>query len=209
MTLADKVTTSRLIFAPVFCLIYFFPRFFPSVFAYPVPYGGWNFDFTGAAWTIPILIILFVAAQLTDLFDGMIARKQKEVSDFGKLYDPFADTLTQITFFFCFMIDGILPPALFLLMLYREFGILFVRNLMLKKGISMGARLGGKIKTIAYVVAGSLALLATCILRIGMDGNIYLWVTLAAKLVFTVSVIIAIVSFMDYVSVYIKTSQKK
>ena len=72
----------------------------------------------------------------------------------------------------------------------------------------MGARLGGKIKTIAYVVAGSLALLATCILRIGMDGNIYLWVALAAKLVFTVSVIIAIISFIDYVSVYIKTSQK-
>ena len=208
MTLADKVTTSRLIFAPVFCFIYFFPRFFPSVFAYPAPYAGWNFDFTGAAWTIPVLIILFVAAQLTDLFDGMIARKQKEVSDFGRLYDPFADTLTQITFFFCFMIDGILPPALFLLMLYREFGILFVRNLMLKKGISMGARLGGKIKTVAYIVTGSLALLSACILRIGMGGNIYLWVSLAAKLVFTVSVIIAIISFIDYVSVYIKTPQK-
>jgi phosphatidylglycerophosphate synthase len=38
------------------------------------------------------------------MLDGMIARKQGEVSDFGKLYDPFADTLTQITYFLCFVI---------------------------------------------------------------------------------------------------------
>ena len=36
------------------------------------------------------------------MIDGMVARKRKEVSEFGKLYDPFADTLTQITYFFCF-----------------------------------------------------------------------------------------------------------
>ena len=208
MTLADKITSSRLVLAPVFCVIYFLPKLFPSVFAYPPPIAGWNFDFSGAAWTIPVLIILFVAAQLSDLFDGIVARKQKEVSDFGKLYDPFADTLTQITFFFCFVIDGILPPVLFLIVLYREFSILFVRNLMLKKGISMGARLGGKIKTVTYVVCGSIALLASSVLRVGMGGNIYLWVCLAAKLVFAISVIIAVISFFDYVSIYVKTPQK-
>ena len=208
MTLADKVTSIRLILAPVFFGIYFLPRLFPTIFVIPPPAAGFNPQFTGAAWTVPVLIILFVAAQLTDLFDGIVARKYSEVSDFGKLYDPFADTLTQVTFFFCFVIDGILPPVLFLVVLYREFSILFLRNLMLKKGISMGARLGGKIKTVTYVVSGSFALLASCVQRVGLGGSIYLWISLITKGVFTVSVIIAVISFFDYLSEYVKTPEK-
>ena len=206
MTLADKVTSIRLIFAPIFFAVYFLPRFFPSIFAIPPAPSGWYLNFTGAAWTVPILIILFTGAQLTDLFDGKIARKQKEVSDFGKLYDPFADTLAQVTFFLCFVIEGILPPLLFLVMLYREFSILFLRNLMLKKGVAMQARMGGKAKTVTYIVAGSLSLLAASFYRVGVGGEIYRWCIIAAVTVFAIAVVIAVISFFDYVSVYRRTS---
>ena len=160
MTLADKVTSARLILAPVFFVVYLLPRFFPSIFAVLPPPDGENVLFIGALWTVPVLWILFIVSEITDMLDGMIARKQGEVSDFGKLFDPFADTLTQLTYFFCFVIDGILPSFLFLAVLYREFSILFIRNLMLKKGIALGARMGGKIKTVTYVLSGALALLA-------------------------------------------------
>jgi len=208
MTLADKVTSARLVLAPLFFIVYLLPRFFPSVFAVSLPPGEGDSLLIGAPWTVPVLWILFAASEITDLLDGIIARKRGEVSDFGKLYDPFADTLTQLTYFFCFVIDGILPPLLFLAVLYREFSILFVRNMMLKKGIALGARKGGKIKTVTYVLAGGLALLASSVIRLGMGWKFYHWLTMAAVAVFILSVIMAIVSFFDYLSVYNKTPDK-
>jgi CDP-diacylglycerol--glycerol-3-phosphate 3-phosphatidyltransferase len=192
MKLADKVTSVRIILAPLFFALYFLPVLFPSRLA-------------GASrWTIPLLWALFIIAELTDMFDGMAARKRKEVSDFGKLYDPFADTLMQITLFFCFVIDGIFPAALFLLILYREFGIQFIRNLMLRKGIALGARIGGKIKTVLYIAAAALALLAVSFGRLGRDERLYGAVKTAALIVFCVSALISVISFADYFVVYKK-----
>ena len=145
-------------------------------------------------------------AEITDLLDGMVARKRGETTDFGRFFDPFADTLTQITLFLCFVVDGIFPPVLFLLVLYREFCILFIRNLMLKKGIVMGARMGGKIKTVAYVVAAGFALLASSIQRLGIGGDAYQVFIIIASAVFGISVLIAMISFFDYVSVYRKAT---
>ena len=202
MTLADKITSLRLVLAPVFFIIYFLPRFFPSIFAVSTPVIDGNLVFIGHPWTVPVLWFLFLGSEFTDMLDGRIARKRREVSDFGKLYDPFADTLTQLTYFLCFVIDGILPPLLFLVVIYREFSILLVRNLMLKKGVALGARMGGKIKTVSYIVAAGLALLASSIVRLGIEGDFYRWITLSAVVVFFVSVVFAVISFFDYVSVY-------
>ena len=207
MTLADKVTSVRLVIAPVFFIIYLLPRFFPAVFGVPPPSNVEMLPLTGAPWTVPVLWVLFIGSEVTDLLDGLIARKRGEVSDFGKLYDPFADTLTQLTFFFCFVIDGILPSLLFLAVLYREFSILFIRNLMLKKGVTQGARMGGKIKTVTYILAGALALLASSLVRLGIGTKFYRTLTIAAEAVFIVSVVLAVVSFFDYVSVYNKTGK--
>jgi len=202
MTLADKVTSIRLVLAPVFFVIYLLPRFFPSVFGVsPLP-GAENLNYIGAIWTVPVLWIIFLGSEFTDMLDGYLARKRGEVSDFGKLYDPFADTLTQLAYFLCFVIDGILPALLFLAVIYREFSILLVRNLMLKKGIALGARMGGKIKTVTYIVAAGLALLASSVLRLGISGDFYRIFAISAAAVFAISVIIAVVSFFDYISVY-------
>jgi CDP-diacylglycerol--glycerol-3-phosphate 3-phosphatidyltransferase len=195
MTLADKITSTRLILAPVFFIIYLLPRFFPSI--------------TELFWTVPVLWVLFLLSEISDMFDGMVARKREEVSDFGKFYDPFADTLTQITYFFCFVIDGILPALLFLAVLYREFSILFIRNLMLKKGTTLGASWSGKIKTVTYIVAAGLALLASSVLRLGFDSALYRWLIIAATAVFILSVIIAVISFIGYLLAYLKAPEIK
>ena len=195
MTLADKFTSSRLIMAPLFFLIYLFPRFFPSV--------------VSVIWTVPVLWLLFIVSEITDLLDGKIARKRGEVSDFGKLYDPFADTLTQITFFLCFVLDGILPAFLFLVVIYREFSILFIRNLLLKRGITLAARMSGKVKTVVYIVAAGMALLAASIYRLGVGDIFYRWAVIAAMVVFALSVIISVASFIEYFLIFLKNSEKK
>lgn len=194
MTLADKLTLSRIVLAPVFFIMYLLPLWFPAWFT------------RGALWTVPALWAVFIISEITDMLDGMAARRQKAVSDFGKLFDPFADTLTQITFFLCFVIDGIFPAILFLLVIYREFGILFLRNLMLKKGVTMGARMSGKIKTVTYILAGGMALLAASLQRLAVAEQLLPVFKTAALVIFCVSVFFSLVSFFDYLSVYRKAA---
>ena len=176
----------------MFFIIYLLPNFIPEWFI------------NGAAWTIPVLCLIFIVSEITDYLDGFAARKHNETSDFGKLFDPFADTLMQTTCFLCFVIDGILPAALFLLVIYREFGILFIRNLMLKKGITMGARLGGKIKTVSYIVAASAALLTVSLQRLSIFDFLIPYFKTGTLVIFIIAVIISILSFIDYLLVYKK-----
>jgi CDP-diacylglycerol--glycerol-3-phosphate 3-phosphatidyltransferase len=190
MTIADKVTSLRLILAPCFFVVYLFPIMLPF------------FSGSSLSWTVPVLWILFVLSEVTDLIDGKIARTRNEVSDFGKLFDPFADTLVWITYFLCFVVDGILPGVLFLVVLYREFGILFLRNLMLKKGVAMGARKGGKLKAVTYMLAGAAALLASSASRLGLDPPFFSRLRVIAVVIFAVSVLISLASFVDYIIVY-------
>jgi CDP-diacylglycerol--glycerol-3-phosphate 3-phosphatidyltransferase len=186
MTIADRVTSIRLVLAPVFFIVYLLPTWISI----------------GSAWTVPVLWFLFLLAEITDLADGMLARNRNEVSDFGKLYDPFSDTLVRITYFLCFVVDGILPVFLLLIVLYREFGILFLRTLMMKKRITLGARSGGKIKAIAYMITGVFALAASSVLRLGFGEAIYDIFRNIAIWVFILSVILSLLSFGDYYKVY-------
>lgn len=187
MTSADKITSIRLILAPIFFIVYFLPTWFPAL---------------GSLWSVPVLWVLFVVAELTDLFDGLVARSRNEVSDFGKLFDPFSDTLVRITYFLCFVVDGILPAVLLMIVLYREFGILFIRTLMMKFGVAMGARSGGKIKAVTYMIAGVLALVASSIQRLSLDSSLFNTIKISAIVLFAISVVISLSSFADYYRVY-------
>jgi CDP-diacylglycerol--glycerol-3-phosphate 3-phosphatidyltransferase len=103
----------------------------------------------------------------------------------------------------------------FLFILYREFGILFLRNMMAKKGISMGARLGGKIKTVTYISAGALALavfslqrLFTLFINSGrtlLHEKLYTVFSLSASAVFWLAMVLSLLSFVDYALVYRKS----
>jgi len=195
MNLANKLTTLRLVLAPVFFVIYLLPSFFPSWFLH------------GSGWTVPVLLFIFIGSQITDLLDGIAARRRNETSDFGRLFDPFADTLMQLTCFLCFVVDGFFPAILFLIIIYREFGILFIRNIMLKKGITMGARLGGKIKTVTYIVAGGAALLTICLQRLALFEFIIPYFKIGANIIFMISVAVSVISFIDYFIIYRKTAK--
>ena len=199
MNLADRLTFLRVILTPLFFVVYFLSKY----------------EWFPVLWAVVLLWVIFIVAEITDMLDGMAARRLNQTSDFGKLFDPFADTLMQITCFFCFVIDGIFPAFLFLVVLYREFGILLIRNLMLKKGIAMGARIGGKIKTVTHIIAAALALFYVSLHRLGVDVSFQADVSLqkifeiAAVAVFAVSVFFSVWSFIDYLIVYRKQQGNK
>ncbi len=192
MKLSDFFTSLRIFLAPVFFILFFFPI-----------WTGY-----GSALSAVVLIPLFVFMEFTDFLDGYYARKHKAVSEFGKLFDPFADVLANMTVLFCFVLSGYLPAVFFLVLIYREMGIMFVRTLASRKGVAMGARKGGKLKTVLYIVASGFSLALESALRLGIDLGVYLQ---SAKMVnfslYILAVIVSIVSFIDYL-VYFTTIGK-
>ena len=142
MKLANALTLSRALFAPIFFLIYFVPI--------------WTDTFVFASGVI--MISLLACMEITDFFDRFFARKSKMVTDLGKMFDPFADVIVHLTTFTCFLYSyneqfaPYTPVLIFIFILYREFTQTFFRMLAAKQGVAIGARKGGKLKTVFYVV---------------------------------------------------------
>lgn len=108
-----------------------------------------------AVWPIVILII----SGLTDLFDGLIARKFNMVSDLGKMLDPIADKLTQISVIACLAIR--FNQLLLLLVVYivKELAIIVGGLVMLKSKKQVpSARWFGKVSTFEFYLAMALLL---------------------------------------------------
>lgn len=196
MKLADTFTFMRIVLAPLFFIVFFFPE--------------WTG--VGAKISVFVLIPLFLFMEFTDFLDGYFARKQHSVSDFGKLFDPFADVLANLTVLFSFVISGYLPAILFIVILYREMGIQFVRMLAIRKGIAIGARKGGKTKTVFYIVSGGFSLALESIARFGVSLGSFAsparYINLA---LYGIAVILSVISFIDYVvhfSSVLRSSEK-
>lgn len=101
--------------------------------------------------------VIFVVAIITDSADGIIARRQNLVTDFGKLVDPIADKVLIGGALIALSILGELPWYVTVLILVREIGITVFRFMVLSDRVIPASR-GGKIKTILQAVAITLAL---------------------------------------------------
>jgi phosphatidylglycerophosphate synthase len=75
---------------------------------------------------------------------------------------------------------------------------------MLKKGVTMGARLSGKIKTVTYITAAAIALVYSSLYRLGAFVPWQPVIKIAALVVFCISVFSSVISFFDYLSCYKK-----
>ncbi len=87
LTLADKITLARLVLAPAVACSYLL---------LPIEHG---WCFWAAGWLCAI-------AEYSDLVDGRIARARGEVSDFGKLADPFCDVFYRLTVFMAYLLPA-------------------------------------------------------------------------------------------------------
>ena len=179
MTTADKVTLSRILLAPLFFILYRYPIF-------------------PALPTAILLWLLFGVIEISDFVDGKIARSSSAVSDFGKLFDPFADVIARVTYFVCFAFSGIMPLWIFLIILYREFGILFLRMMLSFKGIAMGARPGGKLKAGLYMISGILSLLFVSIERLSLFASTLPTLKIIVLVAFMAAGALSVASFIDY-----------
>lgn len=199
MKLSNKFTLSRVLFAPVFFILYY------------VPIWTGNFEKLSAFLMIPLLIVF----QFTDFLDGYYARKKNEVSDFGKLFDPFADVMLNLTIFFCALnsvnkeLGAYMPIVILLLILYREFSMTFLRMISVSKGVAIAARKGGKFKTVFYITTAFFVLVCESAMRLGFDLNAYLpQIKITSLVLFIICLILSYASFLDYIKNFASVLKK-
>ena len=131
--LPNALTVLRLILVPVFVVL---------MLVDPSTGFGWRLAGT----------ITFAVAIITDFFDGRLARKYDLVSDFGKIWDPIADKALTGAAFILLSIFTELPWWVTILILLREWGITWMRVVMLKYAV-MAAAPAGKLKTVMQSIA--------------------------------------------------------
>ena len=131
MNLPNKLTVGRIVLVP----------FFVAALLIPFPMH------TLAA------LLLFIAASVTDLLDGKIARKNHLVTDFGKFADPLADKILVLSALLCFVQLGWCDCVAVIVVLFREFAVTSIRLIAASKGKVVAANIWGKVKTVTQMVA--------------------------------------------------------
>jgi CDP-diacylglycerol--glycerol-3-phosphate 3-phosphatidyltransferase len=106
-----------------------------------------------------IAALIFLAASLTDLLDGYLARKRGQITTLGVLLDPIADKLLISSAFISLIQWEIVPSWMVVIIVGREFAVSGLRSIASTQGFAISASELGKIKMVAQVVAITLLIL--------------------------------------------------
>lgn len=98
-----------------------------------------------------IACIVFSIGSITDAIDGHLARKHKQITNFGKFLDPIADKILTTSALLAFMSMGLCNIWIVMLVLTREFAIASVRMIAAAGGVVIPANIWGKIKTVSQM----------------------------------------------------------
>ncbi|WP_372519625.1 CDP-diacylglycerol--glycerol-3-phosphate 3-phosphatidyltransferase [Candidatus Ruminimicrobiellum ovillum] len=133
MNLANKLTMIRVFLVPVFIVLMIIDSFWANIFA----------------------LLVFIAASITDYYDGVIARKNNIITTFGIFLDPLADKLLVTSAFVSFV--GIytlnIPAWMVICIISREFIITGLRSIAASRNIIIPASMAGKVKTTSQMIA--------------------------------------------------------
>ena len=98
-----------------------------------------------------IACIIFSIGSITDAIDGHLARKNNQITNFGKFLDPIADKILTTAALLAFMSMGLCNIWIVMLVLTREFAIASVRMIAAAGGVVIPANIWGKIKTVSQM----------------------------------------------------------
>ena len=97
-------------------------------------------------------LIVYVVACLTDYVDGNLARKNNQVTNFGKFMDPVADKLLVMAALLLFVEDGTISAWMVAIILGREFIVSALRMVAASEGLVIAANMWGKVKTVITMI---------------------------------------------------------
>jgi CDP-diacylglycerol--glycerol-3-phosphate 3-phosphatidyltransferase len=107
-----------------------------------------------------VAVAIFVAAALTDYFDGKLARSRDQVSKVGKLLDPIADKLLISAALISLVENHLAPAWAVVIIVGREFAVTGLRSIAATEGVVISASRMGKFKMVAQVVTVGLLILS-------------------------------------------------
>ncbi len=167
MNLPNKLTMLRVLLIPFFV--------FFLLAGSPGGAGKW------------IALVIFIAASLTDMLDGKIARKYNLITNFGKFMDPLADKLLVCSAMICLIPLGRIPAWIVCIIVAREFAISGFRLIAAEKGTVIAASYWGKFKTTFQMIM--VILMIADIEALRPVTAIIMWVATA----------LTIISLVDYI----------
>lgn len=105
-----------------------------------------------AVENLKIAALIFILSGVTDIVDGIIARKCNMITNFGKVYDPFVDKLMQITVVVCLSIVDIIPTWLLLIVILKELTMIIVGGILYMRKIVVSSNWYGKAATVIFYI---------------------------------------------------------
>ena len=128
-------------------------------------------------------LAVFVAASLTDMLDGFLARKLNQITDFGKLFDPLADKLMVITALVCQGIAGVFPWAAIAIVAAKELFMVVGGLLMLSRNVVVFSNIVGKTAQVFFILSLILSFFHEELAAWGTQLDlIFLWITVGISL---------------------------
>ena len=139
-------------------------------------------------WAVAMLAF----SGLSDLFDGLIARKFNQVTELGKMLDPVADKLTQATIAVCLAVKHPILIPILLVFVFKELGMLVGGCILLKKKKRpCAAKWYGKVATFSFYISA--------VVIVVMEGVFHLYTTTTVVISYVLLGITAV--FMIYAMV--------
>lgn len=144
MNTPNKLTVFRMCLVPVIVIASFFST-------------------DAVLWGIPVVYLvmdlIFIIASITDKLDGYLARKNNQVTNFGKFLDPIADKILVIAALIILVGEQRLPSWIPIIIIMREFMVSGYRLIAVQQdGKVIAANIWGKLKTVTQMIAIIMAL---------------------------------------------------
>ena len=182
LTWANIMTSSRVFIAPAF----------------------FYFIITGNPVDTRIAILLFGVGAITDFFDGYLARRLREESEFGNFMDPLADKILVLSAFFSFVFLDIVPLFLVLIIIARDAAMTFIRVVAESRGQALKTSRSAKWKTALQMIYVFLILLFVGLARtpelpsVSQSANEFLKSTVPDILLWALT-LFTVLTFVEYV----------
>ena len=179
LNLPNKLTVARIIATPVFMIA--------LMLDFPFHYF--------------VALFIFIAASLTDMFDGKYARKHNLVTDFGKFLDPLADKMLTTAAFIGLLAKGagIWMEWILFIVLFREFAVSSIRLVAVSSGGKViAANIWGKLKTVLQMSAIIYTLFALGLCSLLALPTLELVLMLIADVLLWASALMCIISGVIY-----------
>lgn len=186
MNLPNKITLSRIILTIVILLLLVFPfeeagltmpqLFISETIVVDIKY--------------PIAGILFIIAALTDFIDGYLARKNNEVTDFGKMLDAIADKVLVNTILVALASSGFIHPIIPVVIIFRDEVVNSIKMVAGNKGKVVAAIKTGKYKTACMMTGIALTLF--------YNLPFELWNLRVSDMLLVIATVLSVISGIQY-----------